>query len=61
VNQKFQIGSKEGAGFFLDVAESRLALRKDDMRCVKHDARWSATLTEAFDNDEDDDHAANFT
>jgi hypothetical protein len=51
VNQKVQIGSKEGTPFFLDVAESRLALQKDDMRCVKHDAH----------NEEDDDHAANFT
>jgi len=49
VNQKVRIGSKEGASFFLDVAESRLALRKDEMKCVRHD------------NEEDDDHAANFT
>jgi hypothetical protein len=61
VNQKLRIGSKEGAGFFLDVAESRLALQKDDLKCVNHDARWSATLTAAVDNEEDDDHAANFT
>jgi hypothetical protein len=51
VNQKVQNGSKEGASLFLDVAESRLALQKDDMSCVKHDAH----------NEEDEDHAANFT
>jgi hypothetical protein len=44
VNQKVQIGSKEEACLFLDVAESRLALLKDQPDNEKDDDH-AANLT----------------